>query len=198
MTAVQASPWNPANVITMVRILMVPLFIWLLMGPGQSDDLWRWIALAIFVLAAATDGIDGGLARKHNYITNLGKILDPIADKFLLGAAFVVLSILGEIPWWITIVILGRELLVTIWRLLIMKRVVVPASSGGKIKTVLQIIAVSMFLFPSFVFHEFSIIKYFAWGVMSLAVLVTVVTGIQYLWQGYSLARASKPARKAS
>ena len=144
------SPWNIANVVTMIRIAMVPFFAWALLVEGGDDTTWRIVATAIFVVAAVSDKVDGYLARSRGLITDLGKLLDPIADKLLVGAALILLWIpLGELPWWIPVIILVRELGITFMRMGMLKYEVMPASRGGKLKTVLQAVAISMFLLPA-------------------------------------------------
>jgi CDP-diacylglycerol--glycerol-3-phosphate 3-phosphatidyltransferase len=144
----QVSNWNIANVLTVLRIAMVPLFGWALLHDGGNDPLWRWVAFAIFAVAMVTDKIDGDLARKHNLITDFGKIADPIADKAITGMAFIGLSIVGDVWWWVTIVVLLREWSVTLLRLSILKDVVIAAAQSGKIKTVLQAFALAGLIWP--------------------------------------------------
>src|ERR1700733_6866690 len=144
----KASNGNIANIVTVIRILLVPVFIWLLFLDNGADGIWRYVATALFVLAIATDGVDGHLARGRNLITNVGIILDPIADKLLIGGALVSLSILGDLWWWVTIVILVRELGITVFRFIVIRQRVIPASKGGKLKTVFQSVAISLFLAP--------------------------------------------------
>jgi len=122
---------NLPNSITLLRILLVPVFITLLFVSPEKSSLERWLVVAIFVLAISTDGIDGAIARKRNLVTNLGKLLDPIADKALIGGALVALSILGELSWYITAAILIREVGITVYRLIVAKRRVLAASGGG-------------------------------------------------------------------
>jgi CDP-diacylglycerol--glycerol-3-phosphate 3-phosphatidyltransferase len=157
---------------------MVPLVRWLIMvGWDSFSD--RMLALVLLVLAASTDGIDGAIARKRNLVTNLGKILDPIADKALLSGALIVLSIQGAVPWWATVLILIREFGITVYRLVIAKRRVIAASGGGKFKTVIQIIGVSMAVAP---FDSLG--DWWGWltqAVITFAVVITWYTGIQYL-----------------
>lgn len=139
---------NLPNAVTLVRIALAPVFIWvLLMFPNTSAH-ERWIAVALFVIASATDGVDGALARRRNQVTDLGKLLDPIADKVLIGGALVTLSLLGQVDWWITFVILVREIGITIYRLAVVKDRVIPASGGGKFKTIMQSVAVGFYLSP--------------------------------------------------
>ena len=144
----QVSNWNIANVLTVLRIAMVPLFGWALLHQGGDDPLWRWVAFALFAVAMVTDKIDGDLARKHNLITDFGKIADPIADKAITGMAFIGLSLVGDIWWWVTIVVLLREWSVTLLRLSILKDVVIAAAQSGKIKTVLQAFALAGLIWP--------------------------------------------------
>jgi CDP-diacylglycerol--glycerol-3-phosphate 3-phosphatidyltransferase len=144
----QVSNFNIANVLTVLRIAMVPLFGWALLHDGGDSVTWRWIAFAIFAVAMITDKIDGDLARKHNLITDFGKIADPIADKAITGMAFIGLSIVGDIWWWVTILVLLREWSVTLLRLSILKDVVIAAAQSGKIKTVLQALALAGLTWP--------------------------------------------------
>ena len=128
--------------------MLVPFFGWALLHDGGDSTTWRWIAFAIFAVAMITDKIDGDLARKHDLITDFGKIADPIADKAITGMAFIGLSIVGDIWWWVTIVVLIREWSVTLLRLSVLKQVVIPAAQSGKIKTTLQAIALSGLMLP--------------------------------------------------
>ena len=174
------SNWNLPNLITVVRILLAPLFIWMLLADAGQDGPLRWWAAALFLVAIATDGIDGAIARKHNLVTDLGKILDPIADKVLTGGALVCLSILGELWWWVTIVILVREIGITVFRFVMLNDRVIPASRGGKLKTLLQSVAISLALVPLWlVLGDW--IYWVNWTAMALALIVTVITGIDYL-----------------
>lgn len=174
------SNWNLPNLITVVRILLAPLFIWMLLFDAGQDGALRWWAAALFIVAIATDGIDGAIARRQNLVTDLGKILDPIADKVLTGGALVCLSILGELWWWVTIVILVREVGITVFRFAMLKDRVIPASRGGKLKTILQSVAISLALVPLWlVLGDW--IYWVNWTAMALALIVTVVTGIDYL-----------------
>jgi CDP-diacylglycerol---glycerol-3-phosphate 3-phosphatidyltransferase len=202
----KASNGNIANIVTVIRILLVPVFIWLLFLDNHADGLWRYIATALFVLAIATDGVDGHLARGRNLITNVGIILDPIADKLLIGGALVSLSILGDLWWWVTIVILVRELGITVFRFIVIRKRVIPASKGGKLKTVFQSIAISLFLAPlqslfRDLFHAPAVvitgINWFEWAVMGVALALTIYSGIDYLWQFWKV-RTVEVARPAS
>lgn len=180
--------WNIANVITMARIAMVPFFLAALLIP--DGVVWRLVALVIFLVAAITDRLDGYLARSRGLVTNLGKILDPIADKVLTGGALVALSWLGELPWWVTVVILGREFAITVMRFIVIRIAVLPASRGGKLKTVTQIVAISLWLLPLTSLP--GVVTVVAWIAMGGAVVVTVVTGVEYLVHGVRVARIGR------
>lgn len=189
-----ASSGNVANIITVVRILMAPVFIWLLLADAGQMGALRWIAAALFIVAIVTDSVDGILARRQNLITDLGKILDPIADKVLIGGALVSLSILGELPWWVTIVIMVRELGITAFRFAVLRSRVIPASRGGKLKTIMQAVAITFFLLPLTVLFG----DWILWvdGVlMAIALILTVVSGIDYLVKAYRFNRPSQRAR---
>lgn len=177
--------WNIANILTVVRLALVPFFVTCMFLSGTA---WRVTALVVFVLASLTDRLDGELARRYGLVTDFGKIADPIADKALIGAALVSLSILGELPWWVTIVILGREAGVTALRFAVIKHGVIPASFGGKIKTVLQIVAIGLFILPG-------VPDPVRWTPMVAAVVVTAVTGLDYLVRAIRLRRAAKRVR---
>ena len=179
-----ASNGNIANIITVARILLAPVFVWLLAADNGEYGLLRWLAAGLFILAIATDGVDGSVARSRNLVTNVGIILDPIADKVLTGAALVMLSVLGELWWWVTIVILVRELGITAFRFAVLRDRVIPASRGGKLKTVFQSVAISLFLVPLFTIVG----DWILWlnsSVMAIALVLTVVTGIDYLVQAW-------------
>ena len=189
----RVSNWNLPNVITVVRILLAPLFFWMLLADGGADTPLRYAAAALFIVAIATDGIDGHIARSRNQVTDLGKLLDPIADKVLTGAALVGLSILLELPWWVTVIILVREVGITVFRFAVLSDRVIPASRGGKLKTLAQSIAISLALvpFPALLGDWFDWVNIVT---MSIAFVLTVVTGIDYLVQAWRLGRAAKPA----
>ncbi|MGT2424627.1 CDP-diacylglycerol--glycerol-3-phosphate 3-phosphatidyltransferase [Amnibacterium kyonggiense] len=174
------STWSVPNLISIVRIVLVPVFVVILLAAGGRADALRWVATALFVLAISTDSLDGHLARSRNLVTDLGKILDPIADKALTGAALVVLSVLGELPWWVTVPILVREVGITVWRFAVLSKRVIPASKGGKTKTVLQSIAITLALAP-FPALLGSWVDWVNTVVMAAAFVVTIVTGVQYL-----------------
>jgi len=166
------------NLITSARIALVPVVLWLILGYWDS---WvgRVAALVLLVLAASTDGIDGAIARKRNLVTNLGKILDPIADKALLSGALIALSIQDAIPWAATLIILARELGITVYRLVIVKKRVIAASGGGKFKTVMQIVAVSMVIAPFEILGDWYLVL--TQIVLWFTVALTLYTGWQYL-----------------
>lgn len=179
-----ASTANIANIITVIRILLAPLFIWLLLRDGGELGVLRYIAAALFIVAIVTDSLDGYLARGRNLITNVGIILDPIADKVLIGGALVALSILGELPWWITIVIMVREFGITIFRFAVLSKSVIPASTGGKLKTVIQAVAIALFLVQPWSFLGVWAL-WLSWAVMIAALALTVYTGIDYLYRAW-------------
>ncbi|WP_309130899.1 CDP-diacylglycerol--glycerol-3-phosphate 3-phosphatidyltransferase [Brevibacterium sp.] len=190
----EPSPWNIANALTVLRILLVPVFLILLLQDGGEDLTARWWALAVFLLAMLTDKIDGDLARKYNLITDFGKIADPIADKSLMAAALIGLAMIAELPWWVPVVILVRELGITVLRFFMIRTAVMPASRGGKIKTVLQTVAIGLFLllFPLAAVipaAAASVLLVVAWVVLIAAIVVTVVTGIDYCLQAARLAK---------
>ena len=197
MVTAVPSPWNSANIVTMARILLVPFFAWALLVDGGDSVTWRLVATGIFVVAASSDRLDGYLARRYDLVTDLGKLLDPIADKLLVGTALVLLTWpLGELPWWVPVVILARELGVTLLRFAVLRYAVMPASRGGKLKTVLQLVAISLFLLPLSYLPAW--IGVVAWVVLGAAIVVTVVTGVEYGYQGWRLRRdAIRAARGA-
>ena len=192
------SNWNVPNALTTLRIVMVPFFAWaLLVDDGQSAG-WRWLAYALFVLAMITDKIDGDLARKHNLVTNFGKIADPIADKALTGMAFVGLSLIGELWWAVTVVVLVREWGITLMRFwLIRHGVVLPAGQGGKLKTMVQTIALMLLILPLRQFTGFwepvgTVVWWVAVVLMAAAVALTVWTGVVYVVESVQARRAAR------
>ncbi len=185
-----ASSGNLANIITVVRILLAPLFVVLLVLDGGADGPLRIAAAVLFIVAIATDGVDGMLARRRNLVTDLGILLDPIADKLLTGAALVMLAVLAELPWWVVAIILVREWGITVYRFIALRDRVIPASRGGKLKTVVQAVAISFALLPLWAVlgdgvHVVNTV------LMSAAVVLTVVTGIEYLVQARRAARTA-------
>ncbi|MCS5714354.1 CDP-diacylglycerol--glycerol-3-phosphate 3-phosphatidyltransferase [Herbiconiux sp. CPCC 205716] len=185
------SNWNLPNAITVVRILLAPVFFVMLLVDNGADGGLRWAAAVLFILAIATDGIDGHIARSRNLVTDLGKLLDPIADKVLTGAALVGLSILAELPWWVTIVILVREVGITVWRFVQLSDRVIPASRGGKLKTLAQSVAISLALLP-FPNLLGDWVNWVNAVFMAIALVLTVVTGIDYIVQDRRLNRSPK------
>jgi CDP-diacylglycerol--glycerol-3-phosphate 3-phosphatidyltransferase len=191
----RVSNFNLPNALTTLRIAVVPFFGWALLVDGGESVLWRGVAFAIFVLAMVTDKIDGDIARARNLVTDFGKIADPIADKALTGMAFVGLSMVGDVWWWVTIVVLLREWSVTLLRLSVLKHVVIAAAQSGKLKTVLQAAALSGLSFPlrqvdgpldtvgDVLFYGFQ-------GVLAAAVVMT-------MWSGYEFFRDVHRARRA-
>lgn len=172
--------WNAPNIIAGARILATPFFLWMLLADGAQNGALRWAAAVFFVVAIATDALDGWIARRYNLVTDLGKLLDPIADKFLTSAALIGLSILHELPWWITVVVLIREIGITVHRLFEARTVVVAAAWMGKFKTIAQSVAIALALFPfASLFGEWMI-----WvniTTMTIAVLLTILSGIDYV-----------------
>lgn len=169
-----------ANVITTVRILLVPAFLGLLFASPERESASRWLVVFLFVLSASTDGLDGAIARRRGEVTNLGKILDPIADKLLIGGALVSLSILGELDWWITAVILVREVGITVYRFAVIRNRIIAASGGGKLKTVFQSIMVGFLLSPAN-WMPFGFQPFVEWGLIAVTLVLTIWTGVAYL-----------------
>ncbi|GAA0230607.1 CDP-diacylglycerol--glycerol-3-phosphate 3-phosphatidyltransferase [Saccharothrix mutabilis subsp. mutabilis] len=180
---------NIANVLTMSRLVLVPVFLYLLFAEDGGSYWWRLAAFGVFAVASVTDHVDGNLARKHGLITDFGKIADPIADKALTGAALVGLSLLGELPWWITVVIAVRELFITLLRFWVIRHGVIPASRGGKAKTLVQIVAIGLYLLP--LPANLELIAVVA---MYAAVVLTVVTGVDYVVRAFRLRARGKRA----
>jgi CDP-diacylglycerol--glycerol-3-phosphate 3-phosphatidyltransferase len=162
------------NAITMARILLIPFGVYAIFKNGGDDSTWQVIAWTIFFFLGLSDLLDGYLARATNQVSELGKFLDPVADKALIGSAMISLSILGRFPWWITAVILAREIGITIFRLAVIKKGVIPANRGGQIKSTFQSVGFYMLPMPSELF-------WFRDGFMAIAIILTVVTGINYV-----------------
>jgi len=185
---------NVPNGLTVLRLLLVPVFAWLLLRDGGDDTSSRIWSAVVFFGASLTDLVDGELARRQGQVTTFGKIADPIADKALTGTALVGLSYLGELPWWVTIVILVREVGVTLLRFWVIRHGVIPASRGGKVKTVAQMVAILMYLLPltGWLVTASEV-------VMGVAVLLTIGTGIDYVARALRLrAAATAPADAAT
>jgi len=185
--AASVGNWNLPNVLTGLRILLVPVYGYALLHDGGDSIAWRLVATAVFVVAMITDKIDGDIARSRGLVTNFGKIADPIADKAMTGMAFVGLSIVGDIWWWVTIVVLLREWSVTLLRLSILKKVVVAAAQSGKIKTTLQVVALTGLSLPLRQLHPplddiGTVLFYINEVVLAGAVAMT-------LWSGYEFFR---------
>ncbi|QIK76238.1 CDP-diacylglycerol--glycerol-3-phosphate 3-phosphatidyltransferase [Nocardioides piscis] len=196
----QVSNYNIANVLTVLRIVLVPFFAWALLQDDGASTTWRWVAFGIFAVAMITDKIDGDLARKHGLITDFGKIADPIADKAITGMAFIALSIVGDIWWWVTIVVLVREWSVTLLRLSVLKQVVIAATWSGKVKTTLQGVALAGLIMP-LPHGDAHGGAFDAWGrfgevlfYLSQALLAGAV--IMTLWSGYEFFRAVRQQRR--
>jgi CDP-diacylglycerol--glycerol-3-phosphate 3-phosphatidyltransferase len=183
----EAGLWNVANILTMVRVILVPVFVVFLLAGGTAG---RLAALVTFCVASLTDLLDGRLARSRGLVTDFGKIADPLVDKALTGAALICLSALGELPWWVTGVIMFRELGVTALRFWVIRWGVIAANRGGKLKTLLQIIAICLYVLPDAVSPPAIVRELF----MAAAVVVTVVTGIDYVVQAMRLRRSGSAA----
>ena len=174
---------NLANVLTVARLVLVPVVVACLLAGGTA---WRVAAFVAFGTASVTDLLDGRIARSRGLITDFGKIADPIADKALTGAALVTLSYLGWLPWWVTIVILAREVAVTGLRFWVIRYGVIAASRGGKLKTLLQVLAISLYMLPG-------VPQWLRAVVMAAAVVVTLVTGADYAVRAARLRRRPVP-----
>jgi len=186
-----ASTGNLANIITAVRILLAPVFILLLVFDNGADGPIRIAAAVLFIVAIATDSLDGHLARSRNLITDLGILLDPIADKILTGSALIMLAVLDELPVWVVVLILVREWGITIFRFAMLRDRVIPASRGGKLKTVVQSVAIGVALMPLAQWWG-EWVEWLNGGLMTAAVVLTVVTGLDYLWQAWRHNRAAR------
>ncbi|MBB0245989.1 CDP-diacylglycerol--glycerol-3-phosphate 3-phosphatidyltransferase [Streptomyces alkaliphilus] len=187
-----AGLWNIANILTMIRLALVPGLVVLMFVGGGDDPAWRALAWAAFTIAMITDLFDGELARRHDLVTDFGKIADPIADKAIMGAALVCLSVLGDLPWWVTVVILARELGITLMRFWVIRYGVMPAGRGGKLKTLTQGVGVGMYILV--LTGPLATLR---WWVMAAAVALTVATGLDYLRQALALRRAGRAGQKS-
>ncbi|WP_432546851.1 CDP-diacylglycerol--glycerol-3-phosphate 3-phosphatidyltransferase [Kineococcus sp. SYSU DK004] len=176
------------NALTVLRIVAVPVFVWFLAVQGGDSAGWRLAATGVFLAAIITDRYDGHLARRWDSVSDFGKIADPIADKALIGAGLVVLSLQDRLWWWATVVVLARELLVTLARFLVIRRGVVPAGRGGKLKTVVQSVAVGLYVLP-FPSTEPHLV---AQAVMVLAVVLTLTSAAEYVGIFWRLARGRR------
>ena len=183
---------NIANLLTGVRLVLVPIFLLFLFTGDGHESASRITAFVIFAVAVITDRLDGALARTYGMVTEFGKLADPIADKALASAALIGLSILGDLPWWVTIVMVVREVGVTLLRFWVIRRGVISASRGGKLKTLLQTIAIGLFVLPlSGWWHAV------AWVIMLAAIVVALVTGADYVGRAVRLRRSDTPASAA-
>lgn len=181
---------NIANVLTGVRMALVPVFLaFLFVGDGH-ETFWRIAAFVVFTVAVITDRFDGALARNYGMVTEFGTLADPIADKALIGAALIGLSMLSDLPWWITVVILIREIGITALRFAVLRHGVIPASRGGKLKTLVQGVAIGLFVLPLSGAWLAA-----AWVIMWAAVILTVLTGIDYVVSAIRDSRG-RPARQ--
>jgi CDP-diacylglycerol---glycerol-3-phosphate 3-phosphatidyltransferase len=191
--------WNLPNVLTGVRILLVPVYGVALLHDGGDSVLWRCIATAVFAVAMVTDKVDGDIARSRGLVTNFGKIADPIADKAMTGMALVGLSIVGDIWWWVTIVVLLREWSVTLLRLSILRRVVVAAAQSGKVKTVLQAVVLTGLSLPlrqvDPPLHDAgAVLFYVCEAALAVAVAMTIWSGYEFfrdVWRQRATIRGS-------
>jgi len=164
------------NAITIARIVLIPFGVYAIFKNGGDDSTWQIIAWCIYFLLGLSDLLDGHLARATNQVSELGKFLDPVADKALIGSAMISLSILGRFPWWITAVILAREIGITLFRLAVIRGGVIPANRGGKIKTTFQSFGVGFFMLPLPVS-----LYWFRDGFMAIDIALTIVTGVNYV-----------------
>jgi CDP-diacylglycerol---glycerol-3-phosphate 3-phosphatidyltransferase len=187
--ATSASIANVANLLTLLRLVLVPVFaVLLFIGDGHSDG-WRIAAALVFAAASITDRFDGDLARRRGLVTNVGKVADPIADKALTGTALVGLSVLGDLPWWVTVIVLVREGGITLLRFWVIRHGVIPASRGGKVKTFVQSLAIGLYILPlSGWLDDVRAV------LMGVAVAVTVGTGVDYVARALRLRQTSERA----
>jgi CDP-diacylglycerol--glycerol-3-phosphate 3-phosphatidyltransferase len=186
-----ASAWNVANALTMLRMALVPVFALALLHGSGHDRGWRIAACVVFVVASLTDRIDGEIARRRGLVTEFGKLADPIADKALIGTALVGLSMLHTLPWWVTVLVLVREVGVTLLRFWVIRHGILAASRGGKLKTVLQAIAIGLLVLPLTGGWRVT-----ADVVMAAAVILTVVTGVDYVARAVRLRRVPRRSRR--
>jgi CDP-diacylglycerol---glycerol-3-phosphate 3-phosphatidyltransferase len=181
------SAWNLANAITILRLVLVPVFAFVLFRNGGHHDDWRIAAWGVFAVASITDRFDGEIARRRGLVTEFGKLADPIADKALIGTALVGLSMLDELSWWVTVVILIREVGVTALRFWVIRHGVIEASRGGKLKTLLQGVAIGLYVLPLHGWlHQAAVV------VMGAAVVVALVTGVDYVLRAVRLRRRGR------
>jgi CDP-diacylglycerol--glycerol-3-phosphate 3-phosphatidyltransferase len=184
---------NLPNALTVLRLAVVPVFAYLLLHDEGLDDAGRYWATLVFALAIITDRYDGMIARRTGQVTEFGKLADPIADKALTGTALIGLSALDMLPWWVTGLILVREVGVTLLRFWVIRHGVIAASRGGKLKTVAQALAIGFYILPLS-----GALATARWWVMALAVVLTMVTGLDYVLRALRLRRTSARAMKAA
>jgi CDP-diacylglycerol---glycerol-3-phosphate 3-phosphatidyltransferase len=186
---------NIANVLTGLRLVLVPVFLYaLFVDHGRSVD-WRLAAFGVFAVAAFTDRLDGELARRRGLVTAFGTVADPIADKALTGSALIGLSALGLVPWWATVVMMGREIGITLLRFAVLRHGIIPASRGGKAKTLVQAFAIGFYLLPlPELLGAGTAVGWLRGTLLAAALALTVVTGVDYVLRALRL-RASAPAR---
>jgi CDP-diacylglycerol--glycerol-3-phosphate 3-phosphatidyltransferase len=180
---------NLPNALTVLRLLVVPVFAVLLLSDHGDSPAGRYWATLFFALAIITDRYDGLIARRTGQVTEFGKLADPIADKALTGTALIALSVLGLLPWWVTLVILVREVGVTVLRFWVIRHGVIAASRGGKAKTVLQALAIGLYILPLT-----GVLASARWWVMGAALVLTVITGVDYVYRALTLRRTSARA----
>ena len=190
------SAWNIANYLTVLRLLLVPVFGWLLLADDGSSAGFRWAAFGVFAVAMLTDRIDGDLARSRGLVTNFGKVVDPIADKALVTMALVGLSLIGEVWWWVTVLVLVREWGITAVRFWVIRHGVMAAGRGGKLKTLLQTFGIGFYVMPRWTLPLPAFWDWVAAISLGAAVVVTVVTGVDYLVQALRLRRTSERAMR--
>jgi CDP-diacylglycerol--glycerol-3-phosphate 3-phosphatidyltransferase len=194
-TGADPSVWNIANGLTVLRVLLVPVFGALLLAEGGTDPAFRWWAFLAFTVAMVTDRVDGSIARRRGIVTNFGKVSDPIADKALVSMALVGLSMTAGVPWWATIVVLVREWGITAVRIWVIRHGVMAAGRGGKVKTLVQALALGFLLMPRWTMPLPLLWDVIAWSLFWVAVALTVVTGADYLQQALRLRQTSERAR---
>lgn len=180
---------NIANALTLLRLLLVPVFVVFLVEHGGHSSGWRELAFVAFTVACVTDLVDGDLARRRHLVTDVGKVADPIADKALTGAALIGLAALGDLPWWVAFVVLARELGITGLRVFVIRHGVIPASRGGKAKTLVQNVAIGLYVLP--LTGAWATARFW---VMGAAVVLTVATGVDYVSKAARLRRTSARA----
>ena len=181
---------NLPNALTVLRLILVPVFLLALFAGGGHTTGWRLMATLVFAAAAITDRFDGHIARKRGQVTDFGKIADPMADKALTGSALIGLSMLSDLAWWVTVVIMVREIGITLLRFAVLRYGVIAASPGGKLKTLVQIVAIGLYVLPLP-----SELNWVRMVVMAAALVLTVATGLDYLIRAAALVQKVKSSR---